>query len=91
MKIYSSWGAGKTSRKPKRTTLKAKIRWDVIGLQDPKLQDATPSMEYIRSQIISMASQGLGAHLHSDEKTAPRKPSANTAASIRKQRRSATP
>ncbi len=91
MKIYSSWGAGKTSRKPNRTTLKAKIRWDVIGLQDPKLKAAAPSMEYIRSQIISMASQGLGAHLYADEKNAPRKPSGKATESIRKRRRSTTP
>jgi len=91
VKIYSSWGAGKTSRKPNRTTLKAKIRWDVIGLQDPKLKATAPSMEYIRSQIIAMASQGLGAHLHADEKNAPRKPSGKETDSIRKRRRSATP
>ena len=90
MKIYSSWGAGKTSRKPNRTTLKAKIRWDVIGLQDPKLKATAPSMEYIRSQIIAMASQGLGAHLHADEKHSPGKPSGKATDSIHKRRRSAT-
>lgn len=88
MKIYSSWGDGKTSRKRKQTALKAKIRWDVIGLQDPKLMTTTPSMEYIRSQIISMASEGLEAHLHPGENNAPRNPSADATASIRKRRRS---
>jgi len=94
VKIYSSWGAGKTSRKPKRTVLKAKIRWDIIGLQDPKLMAATPSMEDIRSQIISMANQRLEAPLHSAEKTAPRKPSpkpsADVQASALKRRRGGT-
>ena len=91
MKIYSSWGAGKTSRKPKQTTLKAKIRWDIIGLPDPKLKTTTPSMEYIRSQIISMASQGLEAHLHPGKQTASHEPSQKATGSIRKRKRSTTP
>ena len=89
MNSFSSWGTGNTSRKRNRTTLKAKIRWDVIGLSDPKLMTAPPSIEDIRSQIISMASHGLAAPLPSGKKNAPRKPSADATASIRKQRRSA--
>lgn len=89
MKISTSWGAGKTSRKRKRTVLRTKIRWDVLGLQDPERMAATPSMEDIRSQIISMASQGLEAHSRSGQKDAPRQSSTDATASTRKRRRSA--
>lgn len=89
MKAFSSWGTGKTSRKRKRTTLKTKIRWDVIGLQDPELLTTTPSMEDIRSQIISMASHELESHVRSRQKDAARQPSTDAAASLRKRRRSA--
>lgn len=88
MKISSSWGTGKTSRKRKRTVLRTKIRWDVLGLQDPGRLEAAPSMEDIRSQIISMASQGLGAHSRSGQKTAPAQSAAGVTASTRKRKRS---
>lgn len=83
MKIFSSWGNGKTSNKRKRTALKAKIRWDVIGLQDPGLM-TTPSMEYIRSQILSMANQGLETHVRSNQKKGAHQASSNTTAAARK-------
>jgi hypothetical protein len=57
VKISTSWG---TSRKRKRTVLKTKLRWDLLGLQDPAHAASTRSMEAIRRQIISAASQGLG-------------------------------
>jgi hypothetical protein len=50
---------------------------------------ATPSMEDIRSQIISMASQGLEAHSRSGPKDAPRQSSTDATASTRKRRRNA--
>lgn len=87
MKISSSWGSGKTSRKRKRTVLRTKIRWDVLGLQDPARMGATQSMEDIRSQIISMASQGLGAHSRPGKKDAPAQSAADATASARKRRR----
>jgi len=87
VKISSSWGSGKTSRKRKRTVLRTKIRWDVLGLQDPGRIEAAPSMEDIRSQIISMASQGLGAHSRSGQKTVPAQSAAGVTASTRKRKR----
>ena len=41
--------------------MKTKIRWNLLGLQDPACVESTPSMEDIRREIISMASRGLGA------------------------------
>lgn len=90
MKISTSWGNGKTSRKRKRTILRTKIRWDVLGLQDPRRLSEATSMEDIRSQIISMASQGLGAHSSSSQKDAPRKSAGGATASTRKRQRGAT-
>ena len=90
MKISSSWGTGKTSRKRKRTVLRTKIRWDVLGLQSPGHIETARSMEDIRSQIISMASQGLGAHSRSGQKTAPPQSAAGITASTRKRKRGAS-
>lgn len=89
MKISTSWGAGKSSRRRKRTVLRTKIRWDVLGLQDPEAMATTPSMEFIRRQIISMASQGLEAQSRSSQKDASRQPSTDATASTRKRRRKA--
>ncbi|MGQ0666076.1 MAG: hypothetical protein ACT4O4_03495 [Nitrospiraceae bacterium] len=90
MKISTSWGTGKGSRKRKRTVSKTKIRWDLLGLQDPGRMASTPSMEDIRSQIISMSSQGLGAASRSDVKNVSGHSATNAAASTRKRRRGAT-
>jgi hypothetical protein len=49
--------------------------------------EAAPSMEDIRSQIISMASQGLGAHSGSGQKTAPAQSASGVTASTRKRKR----
>jgi hypothetical protein len=49
--------------------------------------EAARSMEDIRSQIISMASQGLGAHSRSSQKTAPAQSAAGITASTRKRKR----
>jgi hypothetical protein len=60
VKISTSWGTGKAARKRKRPIHRTKIRWDLLGLQDPGRMASPPSMEDIRRQIISMASHGLG-------------------------------
>ncbi|WP_455388072.1 hypothetical protein [Petrachloros mirabilis] len=59
MNISSSWGSSKTSRKGRRTVTKTKIRWDVLGLQDPARGNPATSIEEIRRQVTSMASHGL--------------------------------
>jgi hypothetical protein len=92
VKISSSWGTGKNARNRKRTVLRTKIRWDRLGLQDPDDMSPAPSMEYIRSQIISMANQGLeaSARLRADAKDGPLQSVTSKTVSTNKRRRSAT-
>lgn len=56
MKISTSWGRGKLARRRTRNVLNTKIRWNLLGLQDPALVESTPSIEDIRREIISLAS-----------------------------------
>lgn len=86
------WGTGKTSRKRKRTVSKTKIRWDLLGLQDPARTASTPSIEDIRCEIISLASRGLGqgAGSRSDVKDSSSRSGARATSSTRKRRRGAT-
>ena len=67
MKMLSSWGSSKTSRKGRRTVMKTKIRWELLGLQDPADQNAQ-SIEDIRRQVSSLASRGLGSGTRSRSK-----------------------
>jgi hypothetical protein len=92
MKISTVWGASKTSRKRKRTVLKPKIRWDVLGLQDPHLEGPSVSIEDIRRQVTSLASRGLGpgTRSRSSAKISPDRTPSNATAPIRKRRRGAT-
>jgi len=52
------WGTKATHRR-KRAIRRTKVRWEILGLQDPVQLSSTPSIEDIRRQIISAASQGL--------------------------------
>lgn len=58
--MYTSW-ATKGSRRPKHSTRKTKVHWDVLGLQDPAMTSSTPSIEDIRREIISASSIGLSS------------------------------
>jgi len=92
MKISTSWGSNRTSRKGKRTVLKTKIRWERLGLQDPNLDGPSLSIEDIRRQVTLMASRGLGpgTRSRSAAKTQPDHAVPDTSASTRKRRRGAT-
>jgi hypothetical protein len=92
MKISTVWGASKSSRKRKRTVLKPKIRWDVLGLQDPHLEGPSVSIEDIRRQVTSLASRGLGpgTRSRSGAKISPDRTPSNATDPIRKRRRGAT-
>lgn len=56
--MNTSWGS-KAPHRRKRAILRAKIRWEMLGLQDPAQSSSVPSIEDIRRQITSAASQGL--------------------------------
>ncbi len=56
--MNTSWGT-KASHRRKRAIRRTKVRWDLLGLQDPEQTISTTSIDDIRRQIISAASQGL--------------------------------
>jgi hypothetical protein len=55
--MTTSWGT-KSPHQRKRSILRTKVRWEVLGLQDPA-QSVAPSIEDVRRQIISASSYGL--------------------------------
>jgi len=56
--MKTSWGANASSRR-KRVVPRTKVRWEILGLQDPAQSSASPSIEDLRRQITSAASWGL--------------------------------
>jgi hypothetical protein len=56
--MNTSWGT-KASHRRRRAIRRTKVRWDLLGLEDPERATSTTSIEDIRRQIISAASQGL--------------------------------
>lgn len=56
--MNTSWGT-KSLHRRKRVVLRTKVRWEMLGLQDPSRSSSTLSIEDIRRQITSAASQGL--------------------------------
>jgi hypothetical protein len=89
MKMSTVRGANKAARKRKRTGLKPKIRWDLLGFQDPHLEGPSVSIEDIRRQVTSLASRGFGQETRSRSgaKISPDRAPSNVAAPIRKRRR----
>ena len=49
----------KMAKKIRRTS-KLKIRWDVLGLSDPIVDESTTSIETIRREVSFLASRGFG-------------------------------
>ena len=56
--MKTSWGT-KSPNKRRRVVLRTKVRWEKLGLQDPAGLSSAPSIEDLRRQITSAASQGL--------------------------------
>lgn len=92
MKMSTAWGSNKSSRKGKRTVMKTKIPWAILGLQDPDIDSPASSIEDIRRQATSMASRGLGpgTRSRSDAKHSQTHDAANSTTSAKKRRRGAT-
>ncbi len=51
MKISTVWKGRKTGKKKNRAVLKPKIRWQLLGLTDPKLTEQSSSIETIRREV----------------------------------------
>jgi hypothetical protein len=58
--MNTSWGA-KAPHRRKRVVLRTKVRWEILGLQDPAQSSSSPSIEDIRRQVTSAASSGLSS------------------------------
>jgi hypothetical protein len=60
MNLSSVWKDRRSGKKKKKSVHKPKIRWQLLGLTDPNLDDTTSSIETIRRQVSSLASHGFG-------------------------------
>jgi hypothetical protein len=56
MKLSGGWGSNKNRTRGIR---KPKVRWEVLGLQNPLDGRLMTSMEDIRQQALSLANAGL--------------------------------
>ncbi|MEQ1681664.1 MAG: hypothetical protein CAF42_002850 [Nitrospira sp. CG24B] len=83
--MNTSWGT-KAPHRRKRAILRTKVRWEMLGLQDPTQSSLAPSIEDIRRQITSAASQGLSPDTlsRSREKEGRQKPGSKASAAPRK-------
>ncbi len=79
------WGT-KTSRRRKRAILRTRFRSNVLELHDPAQTSAAPSIDDIRRQITSAASQGLSLNTlsRSREKGGRQKPASKASVAPRK-------
>ncbi len=60
MNLSSVWKDRRAGKKKKKSVHKPKIRWQLLGLTDPKSVDTTSSIETIRREVSSLASHGFG-------------------------------
>jgi hypothetical protein len=81
----SAWGTKPPNRR-KRTVLRTKICWERLGLRSPERSSSTTSIEDIRRQITSAASQGLSSDTvtRSQQKAGHSKPESKIAVVTRK-------
>ena len=60
MKISGGWRGGKPSKKRVRPSYKPKIRWELLGLSNPNIEETSTPIETIRREVSSLASRGFG-------------------------------
>jgi hypothetical protein len=92
MKISGGWRGGKPSKKKVRPSYKPKIRWELLGLSDPSLDETSTPIESIRREVSSLASRGFGQGTRSRSTDQDRKSPgrAHQTGSTRARRRGAT-
>lgn len=83
--MNTSWGT-KPPHRRKRTVLRTKVRWEKLGLHNPERSSSAMSIEDIRRQITSAASQGLSSDTvsRSQQKTGHSKPGSKISVATRK-------
>lgn len=86
--MNTSWGT-KASHRRKRAIRRTKVRWDLLGLQDPERTPLTTSIDDIRRQIISAASQGLSQDTISRSHAKAGRPKPESKASVATRKRGA--
>lgn len=86
--MNTSWGT-KAPHRRKRAILRTKVRWDVLGLQEPAQTSSTMSIEDIRRQITSAASQGLSPDTVSRSRQKDERPKPGSKASVATRKRGA--
>ncbi len=79
--MNTSWGT-KSPHRRKRAILRTKVRWEMLGLQDPAQSSSALSIEDIRRQITSAASQGLSPDTLSRSRPKDRRPKPGSKASV---------
>lgn len=87
--MNTSWGA-KASHRRKRVVLRTKVRWEVLGLQDPAQSSSSPSIEDLRRQISSAASSGLSSDTLSRSRQADVRPTSRPKAAVNRKRGAAS-
>jgi|GEM_PF-1782474 len=63
MKLTMKWGGKSQKSKASRAT--QKIRWDLLGIPDPRKGPVPKSIEEIRRQAQAISSLGLGLDVQS--------------------------
>ena len=86
--MNTSWGT-KAPHRRKRAILRTKVRWEMLGLQDPAQLSSAPSIEDIRRQITSAASQGLSADTVSRSRQKDGRPKPGSKSSVATRKRGA--
>lgn len=86
--MNTSWGT-KVSHRRKQAVPRIKIRWEILGLQDPAQSSSSPSIEDIRRQITSAASQGLNPDTLSRSREKGGRPKRGSKASVATRKRGA--
>jgi len=60
MKISGGWRGGKPSKRRIRPSYKPKIRWELLGLSNPNVEEVSTPIDTIRREVSSLASRGFG-------------------------------
>jgi hypothetical protein len=90
MKLSGGWGSNTARKKRARGTRKPKVRWEVLGLQNPLGASLMTSMEDIRQQALSLASSELKQGTRSPTAERNAKVTTHAPDSSNKRRRGAT-
>jgi len=92
MMLSGTWRDGKAGKKKTQPTYRPKIRWELLGLSNPDLDEPATSIETIRKEVSSLAAHGFeqGTRLRSTSQGFKSHKKSPYAGSPRPKRRGAT-